>query len=90
MDAHRPIDAVAKIGTRPLAVVHGLADTRVQPHHALDFALAREKAVGADAYVSPWFVPHAAHVQAAFVAPVEYESRVVAFFTDALGDPRAP
>lgn len=90
LDAHRPIDAIAKIGTRPLMIVHGLADTRVQPHHGLDFALAREQAVGADAYVSPWFVPHATHVQAAFVAPVEYESRVVAFFTDALGDPRAP
>ena len=90
MDAHRPIDAVAKIGTRPFAVVHGLADTRVQPHHGLDFALAREKAVGAEEYLAPWFVPHAAHVQAAFVAPDEYERRVVAFFTDALGDPRAP
>jgi len=90
MDAHRPIDAVAKMGTRPFAVVHGLADTRVQPHHALDFALARQAAAGAEEDVAPWLVPHAAHVQAAFVAPGEYERRLVTFFTDALGDPGRP
>ncbi len=90
LDEHRPIDAIPKIGTRPLMIVHGLADTRVQPHHALDFALAREQVLGGQAYLPPWYVPHARHVQAAFAAPAEYERRLVSFFTAALGDPRTP
>jgi dipeptidyl aminopeptidase/acylaminoacyl peptidase len=91
LDEHRPIDAVARIGTRRLMIVHGLSDDRVQPHHALDFARAREAAVGKQGTgLEPWFVPGAEHVQAAFAAPGEYERRLVAFFTEALGDPRAP
>ena len=91
LDEHRPIDAVAKIGSRRLMIVHGLSDERVQPHHALDFAKAREKAVGKQGTdLVPWFVPGAEHVQAAFAAPDEYEQRLVAFFTAALGNPRQP
>jgi dipeptidyl aminopeptidase/acylaminoacyl peptidase len=88
LDEHRPIDAVAKIGERPLMIVHGVSDDRVQPHHAIDFARAREAAIGKNgSYLEPWFVPGAEHVQAAFVAPYEYERRLVAFFTAALGAP---
>jgi dipeptidyl aminopeptidase/acylaminoacyl peptidase len=91
LDEHRPIDAIAKIGTRRLMIVHGISDDRVQPHHALDFARAREAAVGkAGRDVDPWLVPGAEHVQAAFTVPEEYERRVVAFFTDALGPPAEP
>ena len=78
-------------GRRRLAIVHGISDDRVQPHHALDFARAREATVGKTGPdVEPWLVPGAEHVQAAFAAPEEYERRVVAFFTDALGDPGTP
>jgi len=88
LDSHRPIDEVARIGSRPLAIIHGVSDDRVQPHHALDFARAREEAAGASATDPyPWFVPDAEHVQAAFAAPEEYERRLVAFFGDALGAP---
>lgn len=91
LDERRPIDAVPKIGTRRLAIVHGISDDRVQPHHALDFARAREAAVGlAGPDLDPWFIAGAEHVQAAFAAPDEYERRVVAFFTDALGVPGTP
>jgi uncharacterized protein len=88
LDSHRPIDEVALIGDRPLAIVHGVSDDRVMPHHALDFARAREAAAGAsptDPY--PWFVPDAEHVQSAFALPDEYEQRLVAFFGEALGTP---
>ena len=91
LDEHRPIDAVAKIGSRRLAVVHGISDDRVLPHHAIDFARAREAVVGkAGTDLQPWFVPGAEHVQAAFTAPEEYERRMMAFFTEALGDPGTP
>jgi uncharacterized protein len=90
-DEHRPIDAVAKIGDRRLMVVHGLSDDRVQPHHAIDFARARERAVGKQGTdLVPWLVPGAEHVQAAFAEPVEYERRLVAFFGDALGAAARP
>jgi len=88
LDEHRPIDAVAKIGERPLMIVHGVSDDRVQPHHALDFARAREAAIGkGGSFLEPWFVAGAEHVQAAFAAPEEYERRLVTFFGGALGAP---
>jgi dipeptidyl aminopeptidase/acylaminoacyl peptidase len=91
LDEHRPIDAIPKIGTRRLAINHGISDDRVQPHHALDFARAREAVVGKDGPdVEPWFVAGAEHVQLAFAAPAEYERRMVQFFTEALGDPAQP
>lgn len=91
LDEHRPIDAVAKIGERPLAIVHGISDDTVEPHHAVDLARKREEVVGKSGpLVEPWFIPGAEHVQAAFAEPEEYERRLVAFFTGALGDPAAP
>ena len=91
LDALRPVDAVAKIGDRPLMVVHGLHDDRVQPHHALDFVRALQVARGEGGrFVEPWLVPGAEHVQAAFVQPEEYERRLVAFFGAALGRPLGP
>lgn len=88
VDEHRPIDAVPKIGDRPLMIVHGVSDDRVQPHHALDFARAREAAIGKDgSYLQPWLVPGAEHVQAAFAAPEEYEQRLATFFGGALSAP---
>jgi dipeptidyl aminopeptidase/acylaminoacyl peptidase len=91
LGSHRPIDAIAKLGERPLQVVHGTSDERVLPHHALDFVRAREEVVGKGGQgVEPWFVTGAEHVQAAFAAPEAYESRLVAFFSAALGAPPAP
>ncbi len=85
LDRHRPIDAMASIGNRPLMIVHGLADTRVDPHHALDLSLALQTArgsSGADAWL--WLVPGAEHLRASFTAPAEYERRLVDFFGTAL------
>jgi len=77
-----PLDEMAKIGARPVAIVHGLDDTHIWPHHARDLAAAHAKFVpGYEA----WLVPGAGHVQSAFVVPQEYERRLVEFFRTGLG-----
>jgi dipeptidyl aminopeptidase/acylaminoacyl peptidase len=85
LDRHRPIDAVASIGDRPLMIVHGMADTRVDPHHAIDLSQALGAARGranVDAWL--WLVPGAEHLRAAFTTPAEYERRLVEFFGSSL------
>jgi hypothetical protein len=82
LTARRPVDEVEKIGARPLAIVHGLADG-LDVHHAKDLAAAHAKSVPA---YEPWLVPRAPHLQAAFAAPAEYERRIVEFFGASLGD----
>jgi fermentation-respiration switch protein FrsA (DUF1100 family) len=51
--ARRPVDEVEKIGTRPLAIVHGLADD-LDVHHADDLAAAHATFVPG---YEPWLVP---------------------------------
>jgi dipeptidyl aminopeptidase/acylaminoacyl peptidase len=81
LDSHRPIDAVASIGERALMIVHGLADTRVDPHHAVDLSRALQAARrGADVSADLWLVPGAEHLRSAFTVPAEYERRLAAFF----------
>jgi dipeptidyl aminopeptidase/acylaminoacyl peptidase len=87
LDLHRPLDAIALIGNRPLMIVQGLADTRVDPQNALEFSAALQAVRGRASPATFWLVPGAEHVQAAFTAPVEYERRLVAFFGMALGAP---
>jgi dipeptidyl aminopeptidase/acylaminoacyl peptidase len=91
LEERRPIDAVARLGSRPFQVVHGTSDERVQPHHALDFVRAREAVVGKGGQgVEPWLITGGEHVEGSFLVPDEYERRLVAFFGDALGAPQAP
>lgn len=86
LDSLSPADAVRKIGTRRLQLVHGISDDRVHPHHVVDLARMREEATrGRGPDLEPWLVPLAEHVEAAFAVPDEYERRLVAFFGDALG-----
>jgi dipeptidyl aminopeptidase/acylaminoacyl peptidase len=80
--ARRPADQIGKIGARPLAIVHGLADVDLDVHHAKDLAAAHATFVPG---FEPWIVPRAPHLQAAFAAPVEYERRIVEFFRASLG-----
>ena len=88
LDRSRPLDAMAAIGDRPVMIVHGADDSRVDPHHAVDLANALATARGPDgAPVNPWIVPGADHLRASFVAPAEYERRLTAFFSTALGAP---
>ncbi len=87
LDAHRPLDAIALIRDRPLMIVQGLADTRVDPQNAVEFNAALEAVRGHASPDNFWLVPGAEHVQSAFTAPTEYEHRLVAFFGAALGMP---
>jgi len=82
LTARRPVDEVERIGARPLAIVHGLADG-LDVHHAKDLAAAHATFVPA---YEPWLVPRAPHLQAAFAAPAEYERRIVEFFGASLGE----
>ena len=82
LTSRSPLDEVEKIGARPLAIVHGLADDRLSVHHAKDLAAAHATFVPG---YEPWLVPRALHLQAAFAAPAEYERRIVAFFRAGLG-----
>jgi dipeptidyl aminopeptidase/acylaminoacyl peptidase len=87
LDRHRPIDAIASIGDRRLMIVHGLADTRVDPHHALDMSRALATARGSPVADDPpwlWLVPGAGHLRASFTVPAEYEHRLVDFFRTTL------
>lgn len=80
--ARRPVDEVGKIGSRPLAIVHGLGDLDLDAHHATDLAAAHAVSVPD---FEPWLVPRALHLQSAFAAPAEYERRIVEFFRASLG-----
>jgi dipeptidyl aminopeptidase/acylaminoacyl peptidase len=82
LTSRSPLGEVARIGARPLAIVHGLADARVSVHHARDLAAAHATFVPG---YEPWLVPRALHLQAAFAAPAEYERRIVEFFRTSLG-----
>jgi fermentation-respiration switch protein FrsA (DUF1100 family) len=79
-----PDRALATLAGRPLDIVHGLEDRAVLPHHALDLAVA---AADAGTGVEPWLVPGAGHQQAVLLRPSDYEARMVAFFSGALGGP---
>lgn len=78
---HSPQDAILKNAGRPMYLVHGLIDQRINVHHTRDLvSLADQKGV----VVQAWFVEGADHVCAEFVAPAEYEQKMAAFYTQAL------
>jgi len=85
LDKHRPIDAIASIDQRPLMIVQGTADQRVDPKNAVEFSQALDAVRGHPNPDSLWLVPGAAHVQSAWKEPGEYEHRLAAFFGAALG-----
>ncbi|HEY3334151.1 MAG TPA: CocE/NonD family hydrolase [Candidatus Limnocylindrales bacterium] len=80
-----PIDEVAHYTGRSIAFVHGELDKVLPASMAVEMQAA---AVAAGA-TSPeaWIVPGAGHTEAVFLAPDEYESRLLAFFTAALAGP---
>jgi dipeptidyl aminopeptidase/acylaminoacyl peptidase len=82
LTARGPLVEVEKIGARPLAIVHGLADLDIDVHHATDLAAVHARFVPA---FEAWLVPRALHLQAAFAEPAEYERRIVEFFRASLG-----
>jgi dipeptidyl aminopeptidase/acylaminoacyl peptidase len=79
-----PSREVQGLAGRPFFIVHGLADTTVLPHHAVDLA---EAAYLGGTSVEPWLVPGSAHTQEVFDEPDRYEARLLAFFSGAIGTP---
>lgn len=79
--SRNPDTEIARMAGRPLFIVHGAEDLRIDPHHARDLATA---AAAGGTPVDPWIVPGAHHSEAAFINPTEYEARLVEFFGVAL------
>ncbi len=79
--AHSPKEAIVNDAGRPIFIVHGTGDQRINVHHTQQLTqLAKE--TGAN--VTVWMPAGVAHVAAEFDMPAEYEQRLVEFFTQAL------
>jgi dipeptidyl aminopeptidase/acylaminoacyl peptidase len=81
-----PASEIVRLAGRPFDIVHGLSDTTVLPHNAVELAAA---AYAAGTSVEPWIIPGAEHTQGMLLRPDDYEARLVAYFRGALGDPKA-
>jgi dipeptidyl aminopeptidase/acylaminoacyl peptidase len=80
-----PIDEVANYAGRSVAFVHGAEDAVLPASMSVEMqaAAAAAGATTPDA----WVVPGAEHSEAVYNAPEEYETRLLSFFTAALGSP---
>ena len=81
--AVRPMDVVAHIAPRPICFIHGDADQYVPPSHMA--ILAKAASAGPSACVQTWLVPGADHGQSYRLQANHYVSRLVTFYTAALG-----
>lgn len=73
--------AIARISPRPLLLIGGGSEQRMQEHH---YEAAGEPK-------TLWIIPEAGHISGLAARPKEYEDRVVAFFDQALlGTRRCP
>jgi len=81
--AVRPVDVVSHLAPRPIFFIHGSADTFVPPSNMGELAAAARAAP--NAHVQTWIVPGANHAQSYNTQPQEYVSRIVAFYTAAMG-----
>jgi len=79
-----PVDELAHLAGRPFFIVHGLEDTTIRPHNALELAKA---ASHAGTPVEPWLVPGAQHTQEMLLVTDRYDARLVQFFSGAIGSP---
>ena len=66
---------------RPIAIVHGEADSTIPVEQGERLAAAAREAKSP---IDLWLLPKVEHVQAAFVATGEYRRRLVDFFTERL------
>ena len=80
--AHNPSEAIRQDAGRPLFIVHGTGDTRINVHHSYDLAAL---AAQTGANVTTWFPEGVEHARANLELPAEYEQRLVDFFGGALG-----
>lgn len=76
-----PQAALTNDAGRPIFIVHGTGDTRINVHHARDLAALGEQA---GANLTVWIPENVGHVEAEFASPEEYEQKLVEFFLVAL------
>lgn len=82
--SYSPLDAVAKLDGRPLAISHGTADTRL----SVEYGHRLEAAARADGTpVVAWYIDGAEHTEAMITHAEEYERRLVDFFRASLATP---
>ena len=77
-----PAEMIARMGSRPVAIVHGERDGSV-PVGQAQRLLSIDRAVGGQPL--EWIVAGAGHTRAMFDHPAEYERRLADFFAAALG-----
>ena len=78
-----PQEALTNDAGRPIFIVHGTGDTRINVHHTRDLAALGEQ-TGANLTV--WIPEDVGHVEAEFAFPEEYEQKLVEFFRSALNN----
>jgi len=83
LTAFSPKDAINNDASRPIYIVHGTGDTRIDVHHTHQLA---ELAAQTGANVTVWIPEGVGHVEAEFAFPDEYEQRLVTFFLESLND----
>lgn len=79
--AFSPQDAINNDAGRPIFIVHGTNDERINVHHTQQLAALAKQT---NANVTVWMPEGVGHVMAEFALPAEYEQRLVAFFKQAL------
>jgi len=72
------------LGGRPFFIVHGLSDSTIRPHNAIELAIA---VAAAGTPVEPWLVPSAEHTREMLLETDRYDERLTTFFASALGAP---
>jgi uncharacterized protein len=79
--AHSPQEAIRNDAGRPIYIVHGTGDQRINVHHTQQLA---NLGLQDDANVTVWMPEGVGHVAAEFDLTSEYEKRLVAFFNQSL------
>jgi|TARA_B100001094_G_scaffold308391_1_gene340987 pimeloyl-ACP methyl ester carboxylesterase len=76
-----PVTAASKAGDRPMYLTHGEDDGRISPQHSQKFY---DEAISSDANVTLWMIDGSGHVDAVWEHQIEYQERLVSFFSGAL------
>lgn len=85
LTAKGPLLEIPNYAGRRLGITHGTADTTLPVRYANELRTAAE--VNGVDLREFWLVPGMEHTRAVIGERLEYERRLVAFFTDALGTP---
>lgn len=76
-----PVTAASKAGDRPMYLTHGEDDGRISPQHSQKFY---DEAISSDANITLWMIDGSGHVDAVWEHQIEYQERLVSFFSGAL------